>query len=110
MLDIIDNKSSSIQHYSSGTNQNLLYYSNVQQMDKITLGDKLKPYPNSTVTPGAISISADSIQTDIDLSWISPPVNPGMQIIMPAVPETDVSGNFSLADQFQIIKIASRIY
>ncbi len=107
MLDIIDNKSSSIQHYSSGTNQNLLYYSNVQQMDKITLGDKLKPYPNSTVTPGAISISADSIQTDIDLSWISPPVNPGMQIIMPAVPETDVSGNFSLADQFQIIKIAS---
>ncbi len=107
MLDIIDNKSSSIQHYPSGTNQNLLYYSDMQQMDKIILGDKLKPDPNSVTVPGTISISADSIQTDIDLSWISPPVSPGMQIVMPAVSETDVSGNFSLADQFQTIKIAS---
>lgn len=107
MLDIIDNKSSSIQHYSGGTNQNLLYYSSVQQMDKITLGDKLKPDPNSTITPGAISISADSIQTDIDLSWISPPVSQGMQIVLPAVPENDISGSFSLADQFQTIKIES---
>lgn len=107
MLDIIDNKSSSIQHYSGGTNQNLLYYSSVKQMDKITLGDKLKPDPNSTITPGAISISADSVQTDIDLSWISPPVSPGMQIVLPAVPENDVSGSFSLADQFQTIKIES---
>ena len=107
MLDIIENKSSVIQHYSGGTNQNLLYYSSVKQMDKITLGDKLKPDPNSTITPGAISISADSVQTDIGLSWINPPVNPGTQIVLPAIPETDMSGNFSLADQFQTIKIAS---
>lgn len=107
MLDIIENKSSSIQNYSSGANQNLLYYSNVQQMDEITLGDKLKPDPNSTVTPGAISISADSVQTDIGFSWISPSANPGMQVVIPVVPETDMSGNFSLADQFQTIKIAS---
>lgn len=107
MLDIIGNKSSSIQHYSGGANQNLLYYSNVQQMDKITLGDKLKPDPNSTVTPGAISISSDSVQTDIGLSWISPSANPGMQVVIPVVPETDMSGNFSLADQFQTVKIAS---
>ncbi len=107
MLDIIENKSSQIQHYSSGTNQNLLYYSNVQQMDKITLGDKLKPDPSSNSVPGTISISSDSIQTDIDLSWINPPVSPGMQIVLPPVPETDMSGNFSLADQFQTIKVAS---
>lgn len=107
MLDIIENKSSLIQHYTSGTNQNLLYYSSVKQMDKITLGDKLKPDPNSTVTPGAISISSDSVQTDIGLSWINPPVNPGAQVVLPAVPETDISGNFSSADQFQTIKIAS---
>ncbi len=107
MLDIIGNKSSSIQHYSGGINQNLLYYSSVQQMDKFTLGDKLKPDPNSTNTPGTISISSDSVQTDIGFSWISPSANPGTQIIMPVIPETDVSGNFSLADQFQTIKIAS---
>ena len=107
MLDIIEDKSSQIQHYSSGTNQNLLYYSNVQQMDEITLGDKLKPNPSSNPLPGTISISSDSIQTDIDLSWINPPVSPGTQIILPAVPETNMSGNFSLADEFQTIKIAS---
>ena len=107
MLDIIKSKSSSIQHYLSGANQNLLYYSNVQQMDKITLGDKLKPDPNSTATPGAINISPDSVQTDIGLSWISPSANPGMQVVIPAVPETGMTGNFSLADQFQTIKIAS---
>ena len=107
MMDIIENKSSQILHYTSGTNQNLLYYSNVQQMDKITLGDKLKPDPSSNPVPGTISISSDSIQTDIDLSWINPPVSPGMQIILPALPETNMSGNFSLADQFQIVKVAS---
>jgi hypothetical protein len=107
MLDIIGNESSQIQHYSGGTNQNLLYYSNVQQMDEITLGDKLKPDASSNTIPGTISISSDSIQTDIDLSWINPPVSPGMQIVLPAVPETNMSGNFSLADQFQTIKIAS---
>lgn len=107
MFDIIENKSSSIQYYSNGTNQNLLYYSSAQQMDKITLGDKLKPDPNSIVTPGTISISSDSVTSDIDFSWISPSVSPGMQVVLPPIPETNESGNFSLADQFQTIKIVS---
>jgi len=105
MLDIIENKSSSIQHYTDITNGNLLYYSNNQKMDKIVLSDKLQS--DLPGVNGAISINSDSVTSDIDFSWISPPVSPGMQVALPAVPETNVTGNFSLADQFELIKIES---
>lgn len=105
MFDILENKSSTIQHYTDVTNGNLLYYSNIQQMDKIVLSDKLKS--DSPGVNGAISINSDSVTSDIDFSWISPPVSPGMQIVLPPIPETNVTGNFSLADQFETIKIES---
>ncbi|MFA5803182.1 MAG: hypothetical protein WC879_00935 [Melioribacteraceae bacterium] len=105
MFDILENKSSSIQHYTDVTNGNLLYYTNIQQMDKIILSSKLKS--DLPGVNGAISINSDSVTSDIDFSWISPPVSPGMRVVLPAVPETNVTGNFSLADQFESIKIES---
>ena len=105
MLDIIENKSSSIHHYTDAVNGNLLYYTSTQQMDKIVLSDKLKS--DSPGVNGAISVNSDSVTSDIDLSWISPPVSPGIQVILPPIPETNVTGNFSLANQFESIKIES---
>lgn len=105
MFDILENKSSTIQHYTDITNGNLLYYSNTKQMDKIVLSDKLKS--DSPGINGAIGINSDSVISDIDFSWISPPVSPGMQVVLPPVSETNVTGNFSLADQFESIKIES---
>ncbi len=105
MFDILENKSSTIQHYTDITNGNLLYYSNTKQMDKIVLSNKLKS--DSPGINGAISINSDSVTSDIDFSWISPPVSPGMQVVLPPVPETNVTGNFSLAGQFESIKIES---
>jgi len=105
MFDILENKSSTIQHYTDITNGNLLYYSNTKQMDKIVLSDKLKS--DSPGINGAISINSDSVVSDIDFSWISPPVSPGMQVVLPPVSETNVTGNFSLADQFESIKVES---
>jgi len=105
MFDILENKSSTIQHYTDITNGNLLYYSNTKQMDKIVLSDKLKS--DTPGVNGAISINSDSVISDIDFSWISPPVSPGMQVVLPPISETDVTGNFSLADQFESIKVES---
>ena len=105
MFDILENKSSTIQHYTDVTNGNLLYYSNIKQMDKIVLGDKLKS--DSPKFNGAIGISSDSVVSDIDYSWTGQPVSPGMQVVLPAIAETNVTGDFSLADQFESIKIES---
>jgi len=105
MFDILESKSSTIQHYSDVTNGNLLYYSKIQQMDKIVLGNKLQS--DLPGVNGAISINSDSVTSDIDFSWISPPVSPGMQVVLPPIPETNDTGNFSLAGQFETIKIES---
>lgn len=105
MIDIIENKSTSIQHYTDVTNRNLLYYTSTQQMDKIVLSDKLKS--DLPGVNGAISVNSDSVTSDLDFSWISPPVSPGMQVVLPPIPETNVTGNFSLANQFESIKIES---
>jgi len=59
MFDILENKSSTIQHYTDITNGNLLYYSNTKQMDKIVLSDKLKS--DTPGVNGAISINSDSV-------------------------------------------------
>ena len=110
LLEIIEDKSSSFQHYNEGANKNLIFYTDIQQVEKITLGDNLKPDPSTGLSSGAngaISISPDSVISDIDYSWITPPVSPGMQLALPPVPETNVSGNFTIADQFDVIRIES---
>ena len=40
MYDIVEKKSSEINHYSDGSNKNILYYTDINELDKIDVKDK----------------------------------------------------------------------
>lgn len=110
LYDILEKKSGSISHYTSGTNNNLLYYSQTQSIDKIGLTDKLniEPFSKSTsATIGTINISTDSVKTDVDPRSINAALVPGTQIIVPPINNTPVTVSFSAANQFQSLTIQS---
>ncbi|MEW6702067.1 MAG: hypothetical protein AB1298_05055 [Bacteroidota bacterium] len=110
LLDIIENKSSLIKHYTDGANKNLLYYTHVKEIDKIVLNDKLKIDPfskSATETIGSINIGSDSVRSDIDFSWIGSGIQPGTQTQIPQINDVPVSINFTSAAEFQSIKIES---
>lgn len=110
LYDILEKKSSSISHYTSGTNNNLLYYSQSQSIDKIGLTDKLNIEPfskSASETIGTINISADSVTTNVSPQTINPALVPGLPVIVPPINNTPVSVNFSAASQFQSLTIQS---
>jgi hypothetical protein len=112
MYDIVEKKSAEINHYTDGSNKNILYYTNVNVLDQIDVNDKLKidAFSESTSKEiGTISIAPDSIQTDIAYSWIGFPVTPGSQIILPAANNTPITVPFNSVQQFQSAAIESGI-
>ncbi|MCL4548082.1 MAG: hypothetical protein M1495_05895 [Bacteroidetes bacterium] len=110
LFDILEKKSSSISHYTTGTNNNLLYYSQTQSIDNIGLSDKLniEPFSKSTSeTIGTINISTDTVMTDVNPQMINPLLVPGTQIIVPPISNAPVTVNFSVASEFQSLTIQS---
>ena len=110
LFDIIEKKSSTVQHYTSGSSTNILYYTTTEQIDKISLNNKLKIDPFSKVSSqviGSLKINSDSVNTSVSLSSINPLLVAGVAIQVPAIDYTPISQNFSLTAEFQTIKIES---
>ncbi len=110
LYDILEKKSGSVSHYTSGTNNNLLYYSQTEAIDDIGLSDKLNIEPfskSASETIGTINISTDSVKTDVGFEWINPAFSPGAQTQIPPINNASVVVNFSTAEQFQSLKIQS---
>jgi hypothetical protein len=112
MLDILENKSTSVHHYTDGQNQGLLYYSDVKKVDNISFKDKLTIDPFSASSTGAIStisVNPDSISTDINFSWISSSISPNQMRLIPAVNDVFTTINFNALTQFQSAKISEGV-
>ena len=110
LFDIVEKKSSLVQHYTQGTNINLLYYSDVKKIDKITLNNQLKINDFSKTasqTMGVINVNSDSVGTTVGLDWLGSLVTPGSQVQVPAIGSTSLSTNFSSAGQFKTVTILS---
>lgn len=110
LYDILEKKSSSISHYTTGANNNLLYYTMTNSIDNISLNNKLNidPFSKSvSESIGPINISADSVSSDIGPDQISSSLSAGSQTSIPPINNAPVLVNFSTANQFQTIKVQS---
>jgi hypothetical protein len=110
LFDIIEKKTSLVQHYTQGTDLNLLYYSDIRQIDKLTLTNKLKIddfTKTESATMGPLNVNSDSVGTQVGFNWISSQVTPGSQSIVPPVNPYNLSSNFGSAGQFQTVTIQS---
>jgi hypothetical protein len=112
LLDIIENKSSSIHNYTDAQNLGLLYYSDIKKVSSISLKDKLTIDPFSASTSGAIntiSLNPDSMSTDVNFAWISSSLSPGQQQLIPAVNDANATVNFTALSQYQSAKISDGV-
>ncbi len=110
LYDIVEKKSSEIQHYTDGEIKDILYYSDVKLLEKITVNEELKISDISERKEkqiGAISIAADSVNTSIGYEWLGIQVTPGSNEVLPAVNNVPISVNFNSAEQFQSARIES---
>ena len=112
LYDIIEKKSSELQHFTEGADKNLLYYTDVKNLDKIEMSDKLKLdnfQGSSSEKIGPISVAGDSIQTEIGYDWVGVPASPGTNAILPAVSNAEFPVNFSSIEEFKSAIINSGI-
>jgi len=111
LSDIIQKKSSLISNYTSGTNKDILYYSNVKAIDDIIIKNNLKVDGTSQTvsnTLGLISIKDDSVSTSLGYSWLSSSLQAGNLATIPNSSNLPINNtDFSMANQFSSITINS---
>jgi len=92
------------------TQQGLLIYNTIKDVEKIQVSDKLSVEGFSTNTSkaiGSITIDGDSTKADIGFNWSQQGLTPGTQV--PILPESNraVSSDLSTINQFQSAKFES---
>lgn len=110
ILDAIKNNPNIAKYSSSTPINNLLYYSSDQNINTISVDDKLKVTgisENISKTIGFISISDDSVTAIFGLDWIGSSLSPGTQTEIPAVENTNLETVISATDQFQSLIVNS---
>ena len=113
LSDIIQKKSSLISNYTSGTNKDILYYSNIKAISDINIKNQLKIEGTSQTTSntlGFISIKDDSVTASLGYSWLdqSGTLNGGMLAIIPTTPNAPIQNtHFSIASQFSSVTVNS---
>jgi hypothetical protein len=110
LLDIIEKKSTVINHYTDGTNAGLLYYSDTKELDQITIKNELTIDGFSDVNSkemGTISIDSDSVQTSVGFEWCGISASAGDQKIIPSVNNASLNKSFSSVEQFSSATVES---
>jgi len=110
LSDIIQKKSSLISNYTSGTNKDILYYSNIKAISDINIKNQLKVEgTGQTVsnTLGLISIKDDSVTTTLGYSWLNSSLQAGGPGTIPNAENLPINSNFTIANQFSSITINS---
>jgi hypothetical protein len=111
LSDIIEKKSDLIKNYTSGTNKDILYYSNVNTIDEIKIKNQLKVDGTSQTvsnTLGIFSIKDDSINASLGYSWLDPTLQAGMVAPIPNASNLQINNtDFTLANQFSSVTINS---
>ncbi len=110
ILDAIEKNPNIAKYTSKESINNLLYYSNTQNINSISVDDKLKIAglsENLSETIGQISILDDSITTFIGLDWLGVSLEPGSQTEVPLIDNAIIEKLLSATDQFQSLIITS---
>jgi len=108
LLDLIEKNSDILKSYQSGVDKGLLYYSNSQEIETITLNDKLKVSgfsENVEQNIGSIKIANDSVRTEVGLDWTGVNVPPGTQAKIPPIENASINSEFSSTSQFNSLEI-----
>ncbi len=110
LYDILEKKSGEIGHYTQGAVNNLLYFTQSDQIEKLDLENKIKIEPFSASESESLSnieISSDVINADVNYDWLNSSLTPGSSAVVPPISNAAASVNLSQATQFQYIKISS---
>lgn len=109
LLELIE-KSKELSYYKEGTSKNLIYYSKEETINEIDLQNQLKINSftkSSSKSIGTIKVSADSITSEIDFSWIGLGITPGMKSAVPQIVNSPIESSLNAVNEFTYVKLNS---
>ncbi|GAB6283241.1 MAG: hypothetical protein STSR0008_20010 [Ignavibacterium sp.] len=113
LFDVIEKDSTYLKQYYSGPDVGLLYYSDDERLEPITIKEELKYDPrnvNGKVTLDSISVNPQKpINATINVNQWAPTVTPGTTMIFPPVVNISASSQFTTITSFEEAKFRSGI-
>jgi hypothetical protein len=110
LYDIIEKKTNSMQHYTQGTDKDLIFYTQTTQFKNIDMSGKINIEPFSATKSQNINdiiVKSETMNSDIGFAWINPAIAAGLALPIPVINNVTITTHLAGVNQFQYIKMKS---